>query len=249
MLESHRMTPIDPLESNEFWDDADWLALKRKIEQTVQLEHSEIQLGNRMFNWLKVANPDDLLVAAVASGPDMPAEELDPFWAATWRAAQGLDRFLDSLELRNVRVLELGCGSGQAGVGAAARGADVLLTDVVDLALQVAQLNSWPVRERVAFRRLNWKNEQLAEPKFPTIIGSDLVYDPNLFPLLDRCARLHLANNGKMYLSEPHRHTGDRFSQWIKDAGWSTVEHDVDMGDNRIPIRIFECSLPSTGTR
>lgn len=218
-----------------------WSALKARIEQFVTLRSQPIMLGGRELEWYRVIDGDRLLTSAVSA--QRPAEELDPFWAATWRAALGLDRFLAERDLTGVRVLELGCGSGQAGVGAAYRGALVTMTDAVGLALMVARLNAWPVRDRVAVRRLKWDAAPLPVPKFPCVIGSDLVYDPKLFPLLDRCARLHIAENGRLLLSEPHRHTGDRFSQWIRQAGWQSCEHDIDLNDGRVPIRIFECWL------
>jgi predicted nicotinamide N-methyase len=223
---------------------SEWLALKTRIEKFVSLRRDSIELGEKRLDWYRVTDGERLLTTAVQSS--RPAEELDPFWAATWRAAVGLDRFLSRLDLRNARLLELGCGSGQAGVGAAFRGARVTMTDAVGIALLVARLNAWPVRQRVHVRRLKWDAPALAEPRFPWIIGSDLVYDPSLFPLLERCARLHLAEGGRLLLSEPHRHTGDRFAQWIRQAGWQMLEHDVDMVDGRVAIRVFECSLAAS---
>lgn len=222
-------------------DEPQWLRLKASIELSVSLVPTTIVLANQQFIWYRVSNPDQLLETAVES--ELPPEEVDPFWAATWRAALGLDRFLDRFDLQDRRILELGCGSGQAGVAAAARGANVTMTDAVPLALEVARLNAWPVRERVQLSQLNWKDPQLECEPFPMIIGSDLVYDPDLFPLLDGCARLYLQPAGKLLLSEPHRHTGDHFSSWIRRAGWQTIEHHVDLNDERIPIRIFECWL------
>ena len=224
-------------------DDPQWLALKADIERTIRLEPTTIVLGNQPFTWYRAADPDQLLQAAVVS--ERPAEEVDPFWAATWRAAQGLDRFLQRFACRELRVLELGCGSGQAGTAAAARGAQVVMTDAVPLALQVARLNAWPVAHRIRFETLKWGEETLPDAPFPLIIGSDLVYDPNLFPRLEACARAHLAPGGKLLLSEPHRHTGDRFAHWIVAAGWQVSEQDIDLGDGRVPIRIFECWLGS----
>ncbi len=218
-----------------------WLHLKARIEQFVTLRREPLQLGQQALQWYRVIDGERLLDAAVSH--HRPAEELDPFWAATWRAAQGLDRFLARYDLQDQRVLELGCGSGQAGVGAALRGARVTMTDAVGIALLVARLNAWAVTDRVHVRRLKWDAPGLAGPRFPWIIGSDLVYDTSLFPLLERCARLHLAEHGRLLLSEPHRHTGDHFSKWIVQAGWQTIEHDMDLGDSRVPIRIFECKV------
>lgn len=219
----------------------EWLALKSRIEQFVTLEKSCVELGGQQLDWYRVTDGQRLLDNAVTA--TRAPEEFDPFWAATWRAAQGLDRFLARYELNRLRILELGCGSGQAGVGAAHRGALVTLTDAVGIALLVARLNAWPVRHRVTVRRLKWTHTRLNQQRFPLIIGSDIVYDPNLFPLIDQCARQHLAVSGRLLLSEPHRHTGDRFANWIRQAGWQTQEHDVSLGDARVPIRIFECWL------
>ncbi len=216
--------------------------LKARIERTVTLITEPLELGGQHFDWYRVANPDVLLQKA-ANNNQAPAEDLDPFWAATWRAAIGLDKFLQRMPLRDVRVLELGCGSGQAGVGAAAQQARVTMTDAVGLALMVAKLNAWTLRDRIHFQRLRWDLDQLKQAPFPVLIGSDLVYDPSLFSMLNRCARSHLSEGGRMYLSEPHRHTGDRFSKWILDAGWQSAEHDVDLLDGRVPIRVFECWL------
>jgi predicted nicotinamide N-methyase len=225
----------------EWSNDPQWAALKADIERTVSLVPTTIQLVDRQFVWYSVTDPEQLLEAAVDS--QLPPEEVDPFWAATWRAAQGLDRFLQRWDLSRMRVLELGCGSGQAGFAAAVRGAEVIMSDAVPIAMEVARLNAWLVRDQVTFAKLNWKSPDLRAEPFPLIIGSDLVYDPNLFPLLDRCSRMYLQPQGTLLLSEPHRHTGDFFSEWIRKAGWTVIEHDIDMQDGRVPIRIFECSL------
>lgn len=223
------------------WCELNREELKLEIENSVQLEQTPIRLGGRDFDWYRVADPESLLEIAAAGNDPRPAEEVDPFWAATWRAALGLDRFLGQLEIRQQRILELGCGSGQAGTGAAARGALVTLTDSVELALKVAKLNSWPVTTRVQFKQLLWGKAAPLQEQFSIIIGSDLVYDPAHFPALEACARQHLEPAGKMYLSEPHRHTGDVFSKWIRNAGWTSIEHDIDLQDQRVPVRIFEC--------
>lgn len=167
----------------------DKMRLKARIEQSVLLSCQPLVLGGQLFDWYRVVDPEILLTKAVSNEAQEPAAELDPFWAATWRAAIGLDRFLQQVELKDVSVLELGCGSGQAGVGAAAQQARVTMTDAVGLALMVARLNAWPVSDRIRFRRLRWTIDELDVPPFSVIIGSDLVYDPQLFPLLDAYMR------------------------------------------------------------
>ena len=220
----------------------DYESLLAAVQSIVPLDIQPITIANTEFLWHSVADPDRLLNEAVENG-DSPAAEIDPFWSVAWRAAQGMDAYLERLDLNGKRLLELGAGAGHAGLAAAARGALVTLTDAVDLALLVARLNSWPVRQNVAIARLRWGNDRLDVPGFPIILGSDLVYDPSHFPQLERCAREHLSSGGQWLLSEPNRHTGDKFAGWIEKAGWQceSVQLPIDVG--RVPIRIFRCRL------
>ncbi len=221
----------------------DYAELRERIERQVHLARTKVTLGEREFDWYRVQNPEHLLDTAAEAECPQEQAELDPFWAVAWRAALGLDRFLGTFDLSGVRVLELGCGSGQAGVGAAAQGALVTMTDIVALAMDVARYNARPVAERVEFFRLNWSSETLNSPKFPIIVGSDLVYDTSLHEVLMDCARRHLADSGTVLLSEPYRHTGDAFASWIASQPWDVTEHRQDLGDGRIPIRIFACKM------
>jgi hypothetical protein len=45
-------------------------------------------------------------------------------------------------------------------------------------------------------------------------------------------------------LSEPQRHTGDRFERWIRMAGWKCDSEMIDLQDGQREIRIFRCRLP-----
>jgi len=222
-------------------DDAKLLA---RIQRLVPIEHTKTTLAGIVYPWTKVIDPDLLLIHALSKGEQGTAE-LDPFWAATWRAAQGLDLFLGTLSsLDGTCVLELGGGSGRAGIAAALRGAKVLITDAVPTALLICRFNARCVSRNVAVRLLDWRDRDSRLKKFPIIIGSDIVYDPNLFPVLEPCLRRLLDSDGVVYLSEPQRHTGDRFEQWIMAAGWKCTTSYIDLGDDQKEIRIFSCRLP-----
>ena len=216
--------------------------LLHRIQRLVPIEHTSTTIAGQTYPWTQVINPDQLLEQAL-SQHDRSLVEVDPFWAANWRAAIGLDRFLDRFDLKGQHVLELGCGSGRAGISAALRGASVTMTDVVGQALLVAKFNARFVRTSVNVRRLEWKNEQLSFSNFRFILGSDIVYDPALHPILEPCLRRHLGQNGTVLLSEPQRHTGDRFRRWIMAAGWQVQEHFIDLEDDNRNIRIFALTL------
>lgn len=221
--------------------------LLHQIQSLVPVEIASAEIAGRPREWLKVIEPDDLLEKAL-SRTDRTADELDPFWAATWRAAIGMDRYLGRLNLNGQRMLELGCGSGRAGIAAALHGANVTMTDAAVEGLMVAEWNAWPYRDRLTICNLNWRNETLPQPLFPWIIGSDIVYDPNLWSILEPCIRRHLAPEGTVLLTEPQRQTGDRFLQWVRERGWIVETELIDLEDQQREIRLFRCMIDKIDT-
>ncbi|MEQ1828224.1 MAG: SAM-dependent methyltransferase [Pirellula sp.] len=216
-----------------------YLKLLSRIERHVLLEHSTTTIAGREYPWTKVVDPDSLLLKALSKNTNGTVEQ-DPFWAANWRAAIGLDHYLGTLPaLSGLPVLELGGGSGRAGISAGLRGANVIITDAVPIALLVCRFNARSIAHRVRVRLLDWRDRNPTLGKFPIIIGSDIVYDPNLFPILEPCLRRHLAPGGMVILSEPQRHTGDRFESWIRSAGWNCKSTMVDLRDDQREIRVF----------
>ncbi len=164
------------------------MELADAISSFLPLRTESIRLAGQVLRWYKPINNEPLLEEAVEL-QNVPAADIDPFWSADWRAAYGLDQYLARLQLDNRRVLELGAGSGRAGIAAAMRGACVTITDTVDVALLVARLNGWLMRERLSYERLRWGDDHLSVDPFPLILSSDLVYDPNHFPQLEKlCA-------------------------------------------------------------
>ncbi len=226
--------------------DREYERLLARIQRLVPIEETTIDIAGREYPWTKVVDPDALLAHALIHG-EQGTVELDPFWAASWRAAIGMDRFLGRLEgLPGTRVLELGGGSGRGGIAAALHGANVTITDAVPTALLVCRYNARSVADRVDVRFLDWREHSVIVDRYPIIIGSDIVYDPKLFPILEPCLRRRLAPGGTVYLSEPQRHTGDRFESWIKAAGWNCQSSLIDLQDGEREIRIFSCRIASS---
>jgi predicted nicotinamide N-methyase len=171
---------------------------------------------------------------------------IDPFWATTWRAAAGLDRFLQRFNLTDSRVLELGCGTGHAGLAAALMGSRVVLTDGVADPLLLVALSTWELRHRCQVRRLRFGIDRLPESPFPLILGSDVTYLRELWPQLDRSLIEHLDHGGRVLLSDPHRIIANEFRDWIQKRRWTYDEFDVPLpDDSEHPIRIMQLTRSS----
>lgn len=203
------------------------------------------EVAGRPWSVATAADPDGMLVEACRRQDAGEVGVIDPFWATVWRAAAGLDQFLDRYELRGMRVLEVGCGTGRAGLAAALRGARVILTDGVTDPLLLVQMSTAAVRRRCLVRRLRFGIDRLEkEAPFPLILGSDVTYLRELWPSLDVCLRDHLADTGEVLLSDPYRLIANEFREWIQRHGWCYEEFPVAVPDGRPePIRVMRLRL------
>lgn len=204
----------------------------------------ETEIADQPWQLAVATDPDAMLIEACERQDAGEQGVIDPFWATTWRAAAGLDRYLGRLDLDGTNVLEIGCGTGHAGIAAALRGASVVLTDGVEDPLLLARMSSWPIRERCDVRQLRFGIDRIESCRFPLIIGSDVTYLRSLWPQLDVCLRAHLAADGEVLLSDPFRIIANEFRQWIQNHGWQYIEHKIPMTDDPDhPIRVMTLRL------
>jgi predicted nicotinamide N-methyase len=216
-------------------------SLARRAGQRFAWHWQSIQVAGQTTRLAVASNPDAMLIEACRRQDAGEPGVIDPFWATTWRAAAGLDRFLDRFRLEGTRVLELGCGTGHVGLAAAYRGGQVTLTDGVSDPLLLVRLSTWDMRERCTVRRLRFGLDRLNEPPFPLIVGSDVTYLRSLWPELHQCLNDHLARTGQVLLSDPYRLIADEFREWIQSRGWKYLEHRVEIDDMPAhPIRVMQ---------
>ncbi|MEM1070992.1 MAG: methyltransferase domain-containing protein [Planctomycetota bacterium] len=207
---------------------------------------STIQIADQSRQLAVASDPEGMLIEACERQDAGESGIIDPFWATTWRAAAGLDRYLDRVDLNGTRVLELGFGTGHAGIAAALRGAHVVLTDGVNDPLLLVQMSVWDLRDRCEVRRLRFGIDQYPGPRFPLILGSDVTYLRQLWPELNQCLDQHLCPGGEVLLSDPFRIIANEFRDWIQQAGWQYEEHSIDLADDpKHPIRVMKLHRPS----
>jgi predicted nicotinamide N-methyase len=227
-----------------------------------------VVIGPLTLDFTRIADPDRVLDAVAAEEDRLeklrgrvPEDQLHlPYWAELWDSALGMGTFLTSLQsdeglaetrpwsfpssLRrfvasSLSTLDLGCGMGLSGTAAAALGHSVLFADLEAPALLFARLNSLPYADRVRFRRLDWRRDQLDE-RFDLILGADILYERKQWDYLEPFWRAHLAPEGTILLGEPGRQTGDLFVDWIQSKGWSLTQHEQRVATRPRPIRLFE---------
>lgn len=115
------------------------------------------------------------------------------------------------------RVLELGAGTGIAGLAAARQGADVLVTDLPEMIpLLSSNIRANKLGARAQALPLRWGDaydvdEALGHGPFDMVIGSDILYAPERFDdLLETIVEL-TAPGAVVLLAYPRRYTEDLF--------------------------------------
>jgi predicted nicotinamide N-methyase len=131
-------------------------------------------------------------------------EEFLPYWAELWPSGLALARHLAGLELRGLKVLELGCGLGLPSLAAAARGADVLATDWAEDAIGLLRKNAERNGVLLRFARVRWSEPEplLRAAPWDLVLGADLLYEARN---AEQLAELLPQLGGEVLLAEPGR--------------------------------------------
>ena len=135
-------------------------------------------------------------------------EEFLPYWAELWPSGVALAEHVATVDVRGLRVLELGAGLGLPSLAAAAGGAAVLATDwsadAVELLRRNAARNAIELRADV----VRWDEPEPAvrEAPWDLVLAADVLYERrNAEPLLELLP--HLGH--EVLLADPSRpHAG-----------------------------------------
>lgn len=216
---------------------------RRGLEQRIARRYTaitqQVAIGGLRLNFTRIADPDEMNrhMPALDDSPDEP--QWQPYWAAHWDGSWAVSHVLASQPLVGRTVLDLGCGLGLTGAVAAARGARVCMVDAAQPALLFARLNTWPWRDRVAVRRLDWRTDRLTPLRFELIVGADIIYDTDDWQYLEPFWREHLSDGGQLLLGESGRRTGQIFPDWLGDRGWRVAATTIQVAQCDQPQRII----------
>jgi predicted nicotinamide N-methyase len=177
------------------------------------------------------------------------------FWWGITSSAVALARHLESVgKIEGERVLELGCGTGLAGVTAGLLGGRVTFTDYVEEALSFARRNSrlnGLNDEDMSFTILDWENPTQKEP-FSLVLGAEVVYDYYLHGSLLVVLEHMLALNGRIMLADRKRLCVSRFMGRMINRGFvceETTSRVVAAGFPDQEITIFTLKREGTAER
>jgi predicted nicotinamide N-methyase len=170
-------------------------------------------------------------------------DERLPYWAEIWPSSIALTEYLWLKNIKDKKVLELGCGVGLAGIAAALCGADVLMTDYEEDALWFAKqnirknFNQVKCNGKIIVAPLDWRTPKLTET-YHLIIGSDLLYEKRNHRPIIKLISKYINENGEAVLTDPNRSTLNSFLKSAEDYNFyvQTLQSSVEFNEKKINI-------------
>jgi predicted nicotinamide N-methyase len=180
-----------------------------------ELVSQSIELGGGELQLLQPRESAEL--------PDAGAVEwapIAPYWSVLWRSGVALAREVEGMQVRGLRVVELGCGLALPSIAAARAGADVLATDSCPEALALVALNARANDVRIETATVDWRqpDELGRRAPFDLVLAADVLYErASVAVLLALLPRLAPA-------------------AWLADPGRPAAEAFLDQARRRWPV-------------
>ena len=220
--------------------------LSRELKKDYPLSKDTFTISDQLLEIFCIKDVDLLLNELMAKGEDDEdvLDERLPYWAEVWPSSLALGEFiLEQSEIStNSRVHEIGCGIGLSGMIAKQKGATVILSDYLDKALKLSELN-WLNNNLIPdqLENMDWRKPQ-AELAADFIIASDILYEKRFFqPIID-CLNILLKPNATAYISEPNREIAIDFLEMMELQGFNYIHHQRETETDKgfYPINIYE---------
>ncbi|MFW5741004.1 MAG: class I SAM-dependent methyltransferase [Myxococcota bacterium] len=209
-----------------------------RLREQFDVKTEEAKLGEHALVLPELVDPIGYIEGRMAKAP---AGDL-PYWTKIWPAAIVLASFVSSRKGGSGRVLELGAGLGVPALVAACCGRQVVISDLEPDALEFAraavELNE--LDDRVRVMALDWTDPPGDLGVFDTILGSEVLYHPPLYPTLVALLSRLLAPSGTVFIAHEERPFGISFFELAQESFVTrTTSCRVRPGKDREPTKVY----------
>jgi len=132
------------------------------------------------------------------------------YWDRIWPSEVALSEYLIHqffpTKLTGTTVLEIGCGTGLAGVVAAQLGAFTMFSDMVPLTLEAVK-ETCHLNHISNFdtRTLDWSEKIESKERYDLVLGSEVFYEEGILADISHVLKQMLAPGGKGMFCDPNR--------------------------------------------
>ncbi|RXJ86359.1 methyltransferase [Arcobacter sp. CECT 8985] len=146
-----------------------------------------------------------------------------PLFGIVWDSSKVLSHLMASYNIKNKRILELGCGLGLASLLLNERDADITATDYHPEVGRFLKYNcSLNSNHNIPYFQADWHNKKLVTNKFDLIIGSDVLYERTHVDLLSSFINLYANEKCEIIIVDPGRGNHNTFCKKMSTYGFSS---------------------------
>ena len=169
---------------------------------------------------------DEIFTYLQTTGSEQTLEELCPYFGVIWPSARALAMALEGLppaQLRDRKVLEIGCGLGLPSLVAAHLEAQVTATDFHPDVETFIRRNIYINNVlNITYSRVNWEIDQPTLGLYDWVIGSDILYEQKYPEQVSQVVSRHLKPGGQVLLADPGRPYLQNFVDAMSRQGFSS---------------------------
>jgi predicted nicotinamide N-methyase len=213
--------------------------LMRQIGEKYLVEAVPLKVGDKTLKVLQLKDFEQH-VEELIERKGVGIKDL-PYWAKIWDASFLLAYYIGKRPVAlGQRILEIGAGMGVVGIYAALGGHRVTISDINEDALLFAKANALMngiPEGRVT--RLDWAAPFTDEP-YDVIIGSEVVYERETYPMLVEFLRKALAPEGIIFLAKnAELHTPAFFAELAKHFEFKETVQTLRSGEEDRRICLY----------
>ncbi|MCK5077526.1 MAG: hypothetical protein KAR38_14185, partial [Calditrichia bacterium] len=201
-----------------------------------KLSYEKICFSGKCIEYIRPINFDAILEDYIEKYNDA---DYIPYWAEFWPSGAIMAKKIwEKYNFKNTSVLELGSGTGIAGLSIPLKNGEIIYSDYDSNSFPFIKINHYlNYRNIPKILKLDWTKNDI-DKKFKWILASDLAYEKRLFlPLIETMERL-LAPDGKIILTEPERNFAKPFFALLKERGFNFNKILLDAENNNKDITI-----------
>ncbi len=166
-----------------------------------------------------------------------------PVWSELWPCSRAMAAYFGHcVRMRSVDAIEINCGLGTAGLGAAAKGARVKLLDSNPEALRFARYNALQNGfTHIKTELFDWLHDRF-NGHVGSLIFADVLYDKSHFEPVFRMLRDNLSPGRTAFLAEPGRWVATDFFEELRKTDYR-IRLDMERVEDPINDRYYLVSV------